>query len=179
MTLDTTISSAPVRRADAEPEDTATGAERWTVVCSYHRLEPERGVAALLDGEQVALFRTYDGQLFAIGQRDPIGGANVMSRGIVGTRGDVPTVASPLHKQVYDLRTGECLDVPGVAVPTYRVRCRDGLVEVAVRQRTPVGAVRGGPDRSPPPTRRQSAPLAQQQTPPPDRDRPPPADRDR
>ena len=53
-----------------------------------------------------------------------------MSRGIVGSRGDVPTVASPLHKQVYDLRTGHCLDVPDVLVRIYRIRCRDGLVEV-------------------------------------------------
>jgi len=105
---------------------------QWTVVCPYHRLEPERGVAALLGGAQLALFRLHDGALYAIGNRDPFSGAQVLSRGIVGDRGDVPTVASPLHKQVYDLRTGECLDVAGVRVPTYLVRCRDGLVEVAL-----------------------------------------------
>ena len=107
---------------------------RWAPVCPYRLVEPERGVAALVDGEQVAIFRTHDGRLFAIGHRDPIARAYVMSRGIVGSRGDIPTVASPLHKEVYDLRTGECLDVAGVSVPTYRVRCRDGLVEVAVRR---------------------------------------------
>lgn len=117
---------------------------RWTTVCPYSRLEPERGVAALVDGEQVAVFRTYDDQLFAIGQRDPIAGAHVMSRGIVGSRGDIPTVASPLHKQVYDLRTGECLDVPGVRVPTYPVRCRDGLVEVATGPAPPPDAAHHG-----------------------------------
>ena len=116
-------------------DTTIDGAVRWTAVCPYPRLEPERGVAALIDGEQVAVFRTHDGRLFAIGQQDPIARAYVMARGIVGSRGDVHTVASPLHKQVYDLRTGACLDVPGVAVPTYRVRCRDGLVEVALRCR--------------------------------------------
>ena len=113
-------------------DTTIDGAVRWTAVCPYPRLEPERGVAALIDGEQVAVFRTHDGRLFAIGQQDPIARAYVMARGIVGSRGDIPTVASPLHKQVYDLRTGACLDVPGVAVPAYRVRCRDGLVEVAL-----------------------------------------------
>jgi nitrite reductase (NADH) small subunit len=106
---------------------------RWTAICPYDRLEPERGVAALVHGAQAAIFRTHDGELFAIDNRDPIAGANVMSRGIVGSRGDAPTVASPLHKQVYDLRTGECLDVPGVAIATYAVRRRDdGLVEVGV-----------------------------------------------
>jgi len=106
----------------------------WTVVGPYDRLEPERGVAALIDGVQVAIFRTHDDGLYAIENRDPIAGANVMSRGIVGSRGDAPTVASPLHKQVYDLRTGVCLDLPGVAVPRHEVRCRDGLVEVRLRQ---------------------------------------------
>lgn len=108
--------------------------QRWTPVCPYPRVEPERGVAALVDDEQVAVFRTHDGQLFAIGNQDPVGGAYVMSRGIVGSRGSTPTVASPLHKQVYDLRTGRCLDDPGVAVPTYRIRCRDNVIEVGTRQ---------------------------------------------
>ena len=104
---------------------------RWAAVCAYSRLEPERGVAALVDGDQVAIFLMHDGRLHAIGHRDPVSGAHVMSRGIVGTRGDAPTVASPMHKQVYDLRTGECLDLPGIRVPVYPVRCRAGIVEVA------------------------------------------------
>ena len=62
----------------------------------------------------------------------------MLSRGIVGTRGAVPTVASPMHKQVFDLRTGACLDEPGDAVPVYPVRIRDGMVEVAA----PVGRTR-------------------------------------
>ncbi len=106
---------------------------QWMPVCALAQIQPERGVAALVDGTQVALIRTHDDQLFAVSNRDPIAGAQVMSRGIVGSRGDTPTLASPLHKQVYDLRTGECLDVPGVSLPTYRVRCTDnGLVEVAL-----------------------------------------------
>jgi nitrite reductase (NADH) small subunit len=102
----------------------------WVVVCPYDRLEPERGVAALAGGRQVAVFRTHDGALHAIDNYDPYGRAQVMSRGIVGSRGDTPTIASPLHKQVYDLRTGICLDTPGLAVPTYPIRCRAGIVEV-------------------------------------------------
>ncbi|GIH04328.1 nitrite reductase small subunit [Rhizocola hellebori] len=105
---------------------------QWTLVCPLERLQPERGAAALIGSIQVALIRTYDGAVFAIDNRDPLAGAQVMSRGIVGSRGDAPTIASPLHKQVYDLRTGECLDVPGVSLPTYPVRCNGGLVEVAV-----------------------------------------------
>jgi nitrite reductase (NADH) small subunit len=106
---------------------------RWETVCPYGRLETERGIAALIGREtQVALFRLHDGAVHAIGNVDPLTGAAVLARGIVGTRGTAPTVASPLYKEVYDLRTGECLDKPGVAVPVYPVRVRDGLVEVGV-----------------------------------------------
>jgi nitrite reductase (NADH) small subunit len=102
----------------------------WVTVCPYHRLEPERGVAALVAGQPVAVFRLHDGSLRAIGNVDPYTGASVLSRGIVGSRGDTPTVASPLHKQVYDLATGVCLDAPDLRVPVYPVRLREGLVEV-------------------------------------------------
>jgi len=100
------------------------------VVCRYDDLLPERGVAALLGERQIALFRTYDGDVFALDNKDPFSGANVLSRGIVGNRGDVPTVASPMYKQVFDLRTGRCLDDPGVAVASYEVTVVDGMVMV-------------------------------------------------
>jgi nitrite reductase (NADH) small subunit len=102
----------------------------WIPVCPYRSLEPERGVAALIHGAPVAVFRLFDGTVHAIGNIDPFTGASVLSRGIVGSRADAPTVASPLHKQVYDLRSGVCLDAPEVAVEVYSVRLRDGLVEV-------------------------------------------------
>jgi nitrite reductase (NADH) small subunit len=104
----------------------------WTTVCRLDDLEPEHGVAALACGEQVALFLTFDGLLHAIGNQDPFTGAFVLSRGIVGTRGGVPTVASPLHKQVFDLCTGACLDDPAVSVEVFPVRQRDGGVQVQV-----------------------------------------------
>jgi len=101
-----------------------------TVVCRYDVLLPERGVAALVGHVQIALFRTHDGSVFALGNQDPFSGANVMSRGIVGSRGDVPTVASPMFKQVFDLRTGVCLDDPSVSLPVYDVQVVDGQVTV-------------------------------------------------
>ncbi|WP_018635982.1 nitrite reductase small subunit NirD [Parafrankia elaeagni] len=104
----------------------------WTTVCRYDDLLPERGVAALVGDLQLALFRCHDGQLFAIGNSDPFTGACVLARGIVGSRAERLTVASPLHRQTFDLRTGECLDDDGVSVPVYEVRARTGMVEVKV-----------------------------------------------
>ncbi|MER5997584.1 nitrite reductase small subunit NirD [Nonomuraea sp. NPDC051941] len=102
----------------------------WTRICDYEAMVPERGVCALVGGEQVAIFRTHDGTLHALGNLDPFSGAYVLSRGIVGTRKGEPTVASPLHKQVFSLVSGRCLDEDAVSVPIYRVRVADGGVEV-------------------------------------------------
>lgn len=106
-------------------------------VCRLDRIDRESGVAALVDGEVVAVFRTYDDQVFALSNYDPFGRAGVLARGIVGTRHvdgeDVPFVASPLHKQAFDLRTGQCLDDPAVRVPSYEVVVSDGLVLVGGR----------------------------------------------
>ncbi|MGV9374879.1 nitrite reductase small subunit NirD [Nonomuraea sp. NPDC003707] len=102
----------------------------WTRICDYEAMVPERGVCALVGGEQVAIFRTHDGTLHALGNLDPFSGAYVLSRGIVGSRKGEPTVASPLHKQVFSLVSGRCLDEDAVSVPIYRVRVADGGVEV-------------------------------------------------
>jgi len=105
---------------------------RWTAVCRLDALEPERGVAALVNGHQVAVFLTWAGGVHAVDHLDPFCGAFVIARGIVGTRGDAPTVASPMFKQVFDLRTGACLDDPAVSLGVHAVRVVDGVVEVAL-----------------------------------------------
>jgi len=104
----------------------------WVRVCAIADLTPDRGVAALVGGDPVALFRLRgDDELVAVGNVDPFSGASVMSRGIVGSAGEVVTVAAPVYKQRFDLRSGACLDDPGVALPTYPVRLVDGWVEIA------------------------------------------------
>jgi nitrite reductase (NADH) small subunit len=106
---------------------------QWITVCRFDELIPERGVAALVDGAPVAVFRTHQGTLYALSNVDPFSRASVLSRGIVGDREGRATVASPIYKQVFELATGICLDDPGVSVPTYPIRVVDGVVEVAAR----------------------------------------------
>jgi nitrite reductase (NADH) small subunit len=102
----------------------------WVSVCRVDQLSVDVGVAALVGGQQVALFRLDVDQIRAIGNLDPYSRANVLSRGIVGSRGEAVFVASPMYKQPFDLRTGQCLDDPGVSVPTFEVRVVDGAVQV-------------------------------------------------
>ena len=117
----------------------------WVRVCALTDLEVERGRAALLGGIQIALFLTHGGRVHAVSNFDPYSRANVISRGIVGTRQDAPTVASPMYKQVFDLRTGACLDAQGkepIALRVWPVTVSDGDVLVRVRAGEP--GIRGG-----------------------------------
>lgn len=78
-------------------------------VCELTRLTPELGAAILAGDAQIAIFRLADDRVFAVQNQDPFSGAFVLSRGITGSRGDDPTIASPIYKQVFSLTTGECL----------------------------------------------------------------------
>ena len=112
-----------------------------TAVCRLDAIEREGAVLALVAGEAVAVFRTYDDRVHALANYDPYSRASVLARGIVGTRsvdgGEVTFVASPMHKQAFDLGTGQCLDDAAVRVPTYDVRVtEDGTVLVGGRRST-------------------------------------------
>ena len=109
----------------------------YTTVCRVEEIEVEGGVCALVEGEAIAIFRTHDGNIYAISNHDPCSRASVLARGIVGTRGEVPFVASPMHKQAFDLRTGQCLDDAAVRVPTYDVQVTRGTVLIGPRKESP------------------------------------------
>lgn len=83
---------------------------RWVRVCELDDLLPDRGAAVLVDGAQVALFRDAEGELFALDNRDPFSGAHVLSRGLLGSRGRIRVLISPMHKQAFALHDGTCLD---------------------------------------------------------------------
>jgi len=103
--------------------------DEWISVCQDNDLLANTGLCALLEGEQVAIFKVglpensrYDQDLYAISNYDPFGKANVLSRGLLGNIGDHLVVASPLYKQHFDLVTGECLEDSEQNVKTYEVR---------------------------------------------------------
>ena len=111
---------------------TQTSKSIWQTLCEASDLVREAGIATWTDQGPRALFYLPDTeqQLYAIGHYDPIGGANVLARGIVGDIKGEPVVASPLYKQHFRLLSGTCLEEPTQGVPTYPVRLRDGRVEI-------------------------------------------------
>jgi NAD(P)H-dependent nitrite reductase small subunit len=105
----------------------------WLDVCSIDDLQPNSGICALVSDKQVAIFyMPEDEAVYAIDNYDPIGKANVLSRGMIGDMKGEPMVASPLYKQHYSLNTGVCLDDDSVKVDAYQIRINGDRVEVNV-----------------------------------------------
>jgi nitrite reductase (NADH) small subunit len=107
----------------------AAANNQWQAVCASEELVAGIGVRALLEGKQVALFRVKN-SLYALDAIDPFTRAAVIARGLVGSIGDRPVVASPLYKQHFDLQTGVCLEDESVRLQAYPVRERDGVIEL-------------------------------------------------
>ena len=104
----------------------------WVDVCAIDDIIPGTAAAALVGGEQVALVRSGDGQRFyALSNFDPFSKAFVIARGIVGDRGGVSKIASPIYKQSFALETGQCLDDADVRLPVFPVQVVSGRVLVA------------------------------------------------
>lgn len=109
---------------------------QWRALCSRGDLVANSGVVAWVDGAQVALFylpgEASDKQLYAVDNRDPKSGANVIGRGIVGSLGGDLVIAAPLYKQHYRLEDGTCLEYPEQQLRTWPVRLQGDRVEIGL-----------------------------------------------
>ena len=101
-------------------------------ICTLADLVPNTGVAALVNGEQAALFRLKDGNVYAVSNFDPFSQANVISRGITGFLKGYDVVASPIYKQHFDLRTGMCLEDNNISLKTYKVQLDGEQVSIVL-----------------------------------------------
>ncbi|WP_104163944.1 nitrite reductase small subunit NirD [Cryobacterium sp. N22] len=115
---------------DTTAPRSADATSGWATVCELAQLEPLWAEAAMVDGEQLALVRMPNGTVYAVSNQDPATGSFVMCRGIVGSHGDRDTLASPLHKQVYDLASGECFSSADLTLRTFETRVESGSVWV-------------------------------------------------
>ncbi|MES1173087.1 MAG: nitrite reductase small subunit NirD [Myxococcales bacterium] len=104
----------------------------WRDVCAIDDVLPGAGVAALLNGQQIAIVRTRADRFFALSNFDPFSQAFVIARGIVGDRQGVAKIASPIYKQSFSLETGQCLDDPSVRLEVFPIRVVAGRVQVSL-----------------------------------------------
>lgn len=56
----------------------------------------------------------------------------VLSRGLIGTSGEIPKVACPFHKRSFSLHNGECLNAGEETISVFPVKIEDGFVYIGV-----------------------------------------------
>jgi NAD(P)H-dependent nitrite reductase small subunit len=121
----------------------ASGAAR-RFICELGDVLDGAGVCALIDGEQVAVFRVGE-EVFALENCDPFSQANVLSRGLLGDLQGQLVVASPIYKQHFNLRTGRCLEDESVTLRVWPCGVLDGRVWVeSIGAQAASGALPGG-----------------------------------
>lgn len=103
------------------------------VLCDISDLVENSGICALAEDKQIAIFYLphTEQKLFAVSNWDPIGKANVISRGIIGDIKGTLVVASPLYKQHYDLTTGRCLEDDSARLDTFNIKLDDDKVKLS------------------------------------------------
>lgn len=120
-------------QSNALRKPTHDAAHDWRELCQRQDLVADSGVVAWHEGTQVALFHLPDAgekTLFAIENRDPRSGANVIGRGIVGCLKGELVIASPLYKQHFRLEDGSCLEYPEQRLRVWPVRLNGDRVEI-------------------------------------------------
>lgn len=111
--------------------------KKWLTICKTSDLIKDSGICALIEQKfeekQVAIFHlpNTEKQVYAVGNYDPIGEANVLYRGIVGSVGDNIVVSSPLYKQHFCLTTGKCLQ-EDKSIDVFPARILDDHVQLFV-----------------------------------------------
>lgn len=103
------------------------------VVCNASDLIENSGICALVEDQQVAIFYLpcTEQKIFAVSNWDPIGKANVISRGIVGDIKGTLVVASPPYKQHFNLQTGVCIEDSTAKLTTFKVEIVDDKVIIS------------------------------------------------
>ncbi len=110
----------------------------WVEVCGLDDITPNTGVGALIEQQQIALFRVgQEKRVYALSNQDPFSQAFVMSRGILGDLQGERVVASPLYKQHFSLATGRCLEDKDHKLLVFPSKIENGRVFVSpIAQKT-------------------------------------------
>lgn len=100
-----------------------TAGPRWVKVGVVDDFPHDGGAAIKYGDVQIAVFNFASrGQWYACQNMCPHKNAFVLARGIIGTAGETPKVACPLHKKSYSLESGECISGDDLTVKVFPVR---------------------------------------------------------
>ncbi|AMW78784.1 nitrate reductase [Acinetobacter sp. TGL-Y2] len=104
----------------------------WVEICHLDDVTPNTGVGALINEQQIALFRVgCEKRVYALSNQDPFSKAFVMSRGIIGDLQGERVVASPIYKQHFSLATGRCLEDKDQKLLVFPTQIKNGRVYIS------------------------------------------------
>lgn len=102
---------------------------QWVRVGAVEDFPLDGGAAVKYGDVQIAVFNFASrGQWYACQNMCPHKNAFVLSRGILGTTGETPKVACPLHKKTFSLESGECTSGEELSVKVFPVKVEAGAV---------------------------------------------------
>lgn len=95
----------------------------WIEACNTNDIPENGGACVLINDEQVAIYNfTRRGEWFATQNLCPHKKQMALSRGMIGSAGDIPKVACPFHKKTFSLQSGACLSGEDYEIKTYPVK---------------------------------------------------------
>lgn len=113
----------PGASAPLPPEDEWS----WMPLGPASAIPRDSGSAMRVPGGQIAVFHhAAEDRYFATQNHCPHKKDMVLARGLLGSEGDQPKVACPMHKKTFALETGKGLSDPAFCVQTYPVEVREG-----------------------------------------------------
>ncbi len=116
---------------------TTTLEATWTVIAHMDDLEINNGFCYKHGNEQIGIFNLEFTEWYAVQNMCPHRQQMVMSRGLVGDCKGVAKISCPLHKQCFDLHSGEHLgDHPEWKLKTYPVKVEGKLVLLQLPPKT-------------------------------------------
>lgn len=99
---------------------------RWVAVARTDELPPGAGRTVRAGDRDLAVWND-GGRFFAIDDGCPHQGASLGEGTLHNGR-----VICPWHSWIFELATGECRGVPGLAVGCYSTRASGGMIEVEI-----------------------------------------------
>lgn len=107
----------------------------WFAACRVEDAVENGGVCVKYGDEQIALFYfTRRNEWYATQNLCPHRQQMALSRGMIGSVGEIPKIACPFHKKTFSLETGECLNGDECSIQTYPVKVENGLVYIGLAE---------------------------------------------
>ncbi len=129
----------PARQDEKSPvpagDDSSLDAQ-WVHLGAVRDIPDNVGIAARIGQQQIALFHlpASEQRVYALDNREPGSGANVLSRGLLGDVAGEPVVISPLYKKRFRLCDGISPDDAQLCVRSWPVKIEQGQIWVHPRR---------------------------------------------